>query len=89
MLSSTFDTLLITLTIDISDDEVFAIEMLSFDNFPGLLDAIVSKVDTVSSSTAGMNGTGACSVSLGSNIVDGFVEAVSLLSCSWKCVIST
>ena len=84
MLSSTFDTLLNTLTIDISDDVVLAIDRPSLDSLPGLLEVAVPNVHTVASSIAGINGTGACSVSFGSNIVEGFVDTVSLLSCSSK-----
>ena len=89
MLSSTLDTLLKTLTIDISDDVVLAIDIPSFDSLPGLLEVVVPNVDTVASSMAGINGIGACSVSFGSNIVEGFVDAVSLLSCSAKYDVST
>ena len=77
MLSSTFDTLLSTLIIEVSDVVVLATDIPSFDNFPGLRDTAVPKVDTVASSTVGMNGIGTCSVSLGSNVVEGFVDAVS------------
>ena len=45
---------------------------------------MIPNVDTVPSSMAGTNGTGAFSMSFVSNTVDGFVDAVSLESCSSK-----
>ena len=83
MFSSTLETRLSTLTIDASDDDVLAMDNpSSSEGLPGLLERVVPNVDTVPSSIAGTNATGAFSVSFGSNTVDGFDDAVSLESCS-------